>query len=265
MAEKSPAPTFEVRFVAPGIVPEKLPFSAVSTAITAIQDLASGRDPLETRHVPPEKLIGLLKVRRGSAIYSCISRSPEEARQNLQVVGKMLSGLDGKHKESDLMMSAFRPIEKLSAVAKSVGCRLEIYPATKGDAPIFTIDAGDFEKLSKRLLLKGDTTVLGTVERVGGATGMRCLMRVPQRHHLLYCDVEDRKLVRRLGKHLYEQIAATGTATWIHRSWHIYQFSIRDFTQPKLGDATAAIAKLRAAGLSAWDTIPDPESFAKGK
>lgn len=265
---KTPAatPTFEVRFVAPGLLPEKIPFRAVSEALAAMQDLASGRDPFETRQVPPEKLIGLLKVRRGSAVYSCVSRAPDEARHNLKLVGRMLSNMEGKQKESDLMVSAFRPIEALSSVARSVGCRLEIYPAAKGDDdPIFTIEAGDFERLSSRLLLKGETTVVGTVVRVGGATGMRCLMRVPQRHHLLYCDVADRKLVRQLGKHLYEQIAASGTATWIHRSWHIYDFNLRGFSQPRLGDPTKAIAKLRDAGLRAWDNIPDPDSYLKGK
>jgi hypothetical protein len=262
---KTPAPTFEVRFVAPGLHPEKIPFRSVSDALAAIQDLASGRDPFASRHVPLEKQIGLLKVRRGSAVYSCVSRTPDEARQNLRLVGQMLSGLKGKPKEDDLMVSAFKPIETLSAIAKTVECRLEIYSAAKNESPIFTIEAGDFEKLSSRLLLKGDTTVLGTIVRVGGATGMRCLMRIPQRKHLLYCDVEDRKLVRHLGKHLYEQIAAVGTATWIHRSWHIYKFSLRAFTQPKLGDPAKSLAKLREAGLSAWDKIPDPDSYAKGK
>ena len=71
---KKPEPTFEVRFVAPGLVPEKIPLHAISEVLAAVQDLASGRDPFETRQVPQEKLIGLLNVRRGSAIYGCVSR-----------------------------------------------------------------------------------------------------------------------------------------------------------------------------------------------
>ena len=260
---KSPVPTFELRFVAPGLNPESIPLHSVSEALSAVQDLASGRDPLETRHVPEDKLIGLLKVRRGSAVYSCVSRAPDEARQNLRLVGRMLSSLDAPNTEDDLMVSAFRPIETLSSVARSVGCRLEIYPASDRDNPIFSIESGDFKKLSSRLLLAGDTTVVGTVVRAGGATDMRCLMRVPGRQRILYCDVEDRKLVQRLGQHLYEQVAATGTAVWIHRSWYILNFTVRSFSQPRLGDPTKAIAKLRAAGLKAWDSIPNPEDYAK--
>lgn len=261
---KTPAPTFRVKFDAPGLLPEKIPFRSVSEALAAVQDLASGRDPFETRQVPPDKLIGLLNVRRGSAIYGCVSRAPDEARQNLKLVGKMLSGLDRKQKDGDLMVTAFKPIEALSTVARTLGCRLEVYPAEKGAPPIFSIGADDFDRLSSRLLLKGDTTVIGTVVRVGGATGMRCLMRVPQRSHLLYCDVENRKIIRQLGQHLYEQIAATGTAIWIHRSWYVYKFTLRSFTQPRLGDAAKTLTKLRDAGLNAWDQIPDPAAYTKG-
>lgn len=260
---KAPDPTFEVRFVAPGLHPEEVPLHAVSEALAAIQDIASGRDPLETRHVPQEKSIGLLKVRRGSAVYSCVSRAPDEARRNLKLVGKMVSTLDVPGTEADLMVSAFSPIKTLSLVARNLNCQLEVYPAGNREKPLLTVEAGDFEKLSSRLLLKGDTTVVGTVVRAGGATDMRCLMRVPGRRRLLYCNVENRKLVRQLGQHLYEQIAAVGTAVWIHRSWYILGFTVRSFTQPKIGSATQAIARLRDAGLKAWDNIPNPEDYMK--
>ena len=260
---KAPQATFEVRFVAPGLIPAKVPLHAVSEALAAVQDLASGRDPFETRHVPPEKAIGLVKVRRGSAVYSCVAREPEDAYKNLARVGNMLSELTQETigGESELMVAAFRPIETLSTVARNVGCRVEIARVDKKEHPMVVVDSDAFKKLSNRLLLKGETTVLGTVVRVGGATGMRCLMRVAGRHRILYCDVESRELVRNLGQHLYEQIAATGTATWIHRSWYIYEFTIRGFTQPALGDAESAINALRDAGLNAWDKIKDPESY----
>lgn len=260
---KAPEPTFEVRFVGTGISPEKIPLHYVSDALAAIQDIASGRDPLETRYVPPDKSVGLLKVRRGSAVYSCISRSPNEARENLRLVGKMVSTLDTSATEADLVVSAFRPIRTLSFVAKSLNCQLEVYPSSGGEAPLLTIHEADYEKLSNRLLLEGEATVIGTVVRAGGATDMRCLMRIPNRTRLLYCNVESRKLVRQLGQHLYEQVAAVGTATWIHRSWYIISFTVKSFSQPRLGSVHQAIGKLRDAGLKAWDTVPNPELYLK--
>ena len=122
----------------------------------------------------------------------------------------------------------------------------------------------DFSRISNRLFLTGKTTIIGNVKRVGGATGMKCLLRVPGRRRILYCDLPNRNAARRLGQHLYEDIAASGIATWIHRSWYGYRFVIQDFSQPRIGDTKAAIEQLRKAGLSAWDKISDPDEFIRG-
>jgi len=254
--------TFEVRFVARDLLPEKIPLRAVSDALSAVQDLASGRDPFEQQHVPPEKGIGLIHVRRGSAVYSCLSRAPDEALANLARIGALLSAADPEQANGDGLVTALRPIRSLSEVAKSVGCRLEV--AMRGQRePLFVVKKDDFQRISSRLFITGETTVVGKIERVGGATGMRCLLRVPGRRRILYCDVRCKDLVRRLGQHLYEEVAATGTAVWIHRFWKLYEFTINDFTQPRLGDPVEAIQELRRAGLSAWDQIDDPEQYIR--
>ena len=88
---KAPQPTFEVRFVSRDITPEQVPLRAVSDALAAIQDLASGRDSFETQQVPKEKSIGLLKIRRGSAVYGCLAHDPDDAIANLTRVSEFLS------------------------------------------------------------------------------------------------------------------------------------------------------------------------------
>jgi hypothetical protein len=255
--------------VAPGLSPEKIPLRAVSDALSAVQDLASGRDPFETSHVPEEKAIAVVKVRRGSAVYACVSHAPDEAREKLAHVGVMLSSEDGHDMDGDGLIAALQPIQSLSGVARllsdatrSIRCRVEV--ALIGQqSPLFVIEEDAYERVSSRLLLVGDTTVVGSVQRVGGATGERCMLHIPGRRRGLYCDVQGRDLARRLGEHLYEQIAAAGTATWIHRSWRIYRFTIRDFTQPELGGIEETIEQLRNAGLKAWDQIGDPDAFLR--
>jgi hypothetical protein len=260
---KRPEPTFEVRFVGSGIVPERIPLRAISDALGAIQDLASGRDPFETSHVPQSKSIGLIKVRRGSAVYSCVARAPDEARANLGQVGRILAAPDESEVDGNIIIAALRPLETLSTIARSIKCRVEVIGLNGGPETLVVIEKDAFDKISGKHLMSGDTTVVGTVERVGGATEMRCSMQVPGRHRLLYCDVGTKELVQRLGQHLYEEIAAVGTAVWINRLWRIYTFKIRDFTQPKMGNPTKAIAKLREAGLKAWDDIADPEAYIR--
>ncbi len=262
-AKAKPTATFEVRFVAPEILPEEIPLRAVSDALSAVQDLASGRDPFEEQHVPLEKGIGLIDVRRGSAVYSCLSRAPTEAIANLTRVGALLSAPDQERAEGDGLVTALRPIESLSDIAKSVNCRVIVNMIGQRRQPLFVVEKDDYQRISSQLLVSGETTIAGKIERAGGATGMRCLLRVPGRRRILYCDVKSRKLVQRLGQHLYEDIAATGTAVWIHRSWRVYKFTINDFTQPRLGNASDAITELRNAGLDAWDHIDQPDQYLR--
>lgn len=257
-----PMATFEVRFVAKDVMPEKIPLHTVNDALSAVQDLASGRDPFEERCVRPEKAIGLLDVRRGSAVYRCISHAPEEALTNLARVGTLLTSLDKSDGEGEELIPALRPIQTLSEVATSIGCRVQVRIAGQRP-PLFCVDKDDYQRLSERLLVRGETTIFGKVERVGGATEMRCLLRVSGRRRGLYCNVKGRDVARELGRHLYEHIAATGTATRIHRSWRIHSFEVTGFTQPCFGSVPKVIEGLRDAGLSAWDQIDDPEKYMR--
>ncbi len=262
-SHKKPLATFEVRLVGPDVLPEKIPLRVVSDALSAVQDIASGRDPFEEQHVSPERSINLLDVRRGSAAYSCIARAPKEAVTNLTRFGSLLSSLDNNQGNGDDLVTALRPIATLSEIARSVGGRVQVMISGQHRTPIFSIHQDDYRRVSERLFVTGETTIVGRVERAGGATEMRCLLRVPGRRRILYCNVKDQKLARRLGRHLYEEIAATGTATWIHRTWRIHDFTINDFTRPRLGSVTEAIEELRSAGLSAWDEVDDPEKYLR--
>jgi len=132
------------------------------------------------------------------------------------------------------------------------------------EEPFFQIESGIYERITARAFVHGETTIIGEVMRAGGATDVRCLLRVPGRSKLLYCDVVDEKLARRLGQHLYEPIVATGKARWLNRTWRLVEFEISDFTQPELGNVDEAISEIRGAGLAYWDEVPDPEWLVRG-
>jgi hypothetical protein len=272
MPSNQAQPTFVVRFIGEGVAPARVPLRAVSEALAAVQDLASGRDPFETRSVPPEKEIGLVDVKKGSAQYLCVARNPTDAIKNLNQVGRWMSALNNPRAKlnSEHVVSSIHAIRDLSGIAKHMECRVEVAMFDEPKTVLFGVESGDFRKIAGRLFMKGETTVTGTVARVGGVTAMKCAMRVTGRNKLLFCNVkaktagETRELVRRLGTHLYEDVSATGRVVWIHRTWYIYKFTITEFAQPRLGDALEAISQLREAGLSAWDDVADPEAVIRG-
>lgn len=263
-ARKKPEATFEVRLVGPDVLPERIPLRVVSDALSAVQDIASGRDPIEDQHVAPERTINLLDVRRRSATYLCVARAPKDAVTNLMRFGSLLSSLDDRREGGDGLVAALRPIERLSDIARSVDGEVQVTLTGERQTPVFSVRQDDYQRVSERVFVTGETTIIGAVERAGGATEMKCLLRVPGRRHILYCKVRGLDLARRLGHCLYEEIAATGTATWIHRTWYVHAFTINDFTQPRLGNVPDAIQELRDAGLSAWDEVNDPEKYLQG-
>jgi hypothetical protein len=258
----APRPTFEVRFVGRDISPEKITLRQVNDALSAIQDIASGRDPFEEQSVPAERGIGLVDVSRGSAVFSCVSRAPDEAIRNLTQLGVLLNSFDvnSSNGQGDALALALPPIHNLSEVARSVGCELQV---RKGRRTLFTVTSEDYKRISAHMIIKGDTTIVGRVQRVGGATDMKCALRVADRRKLLYCDVNSRELVRDLGQHLYDELVVSGSATWINRTWRLIRFTIKSFEQIKMGEPSQAIQQLREAGLSAWDDISDPEQMIR--
>ena len=159
-------PTFEVRLIGPDLSPEVLSLRAVGDVLSAVQDLASGRDPYELRQVPAEKGISLSRVRGGSAVYTCVSRMPSEAKTNLTQVGQLLASMASGTMDDDRLISALRPLELLSEVAKSIGGTIEV-ALTRTANPLFVIVADVFSDISKHLLLSGETTIVGQVLRAG--------------------------------------------------------------------------------------------------
>lgn len=256
--------TFEVRFSGGGVCPESVTLRAVNDTLNAVQDLASGRDPYETPRVDYGKGIGLVDVLRGSAVYRCVSREPGPAISNLRQTGRLIERIDesGNVEHAERLESVLNPIRALSEVARSLDCRIEVRE-TRSKQPFFAIDKDAFNRISEGMFVEGDTTIIGDVKRVGGATGMKCALRIVNRTKLLYCDVANSSLVRRLGQCLYQSVAARGEVVWIQPSWRIYSFNIMDFTQPTLGNPRQALETLRRAGLDAWDEYGTSEAIVE--
>src|SRR5690348_4375649 len=122
MQPRKPPPAFEVWFEAKGLHPESIPLTTLSRALSAVQRLVSGdsRDRDEEETESPENPLSLMNVKRGSAVFDVAAKSPDDAIQNLRIVGTSVE----KMQNADKVAFAFNPIEDLSAVAKSLDCKI---------------------------------------------------------------------------------------------------------------------------------------------
>lgn len=259
---KKPPATFAVVFEGKGIAPEKLPFRVIADVLGSVQRLASGIDVDSAAHVPEEDAIGLLDVKRGSAVFSCFARNPHSATEHLRWTGEVLCSEVAPNDERpvDFILS---PIRKLSQIAKSLRCSISVRSSDSRKVLAY-VDLDTWDRVAKAMLTVGPTSIVGKVMRVGGATNQKCCLRVPGRDRLLYCEVPSRELARKMGQHLYSEIAATGIATWLNRSWKLMEFEILSMELHRASGYIDALNALYKSGGEAWDAIEDHERYIKG-
>ncbi len=264
MPPKKPPTIFEVLFEGEDLYPEKIPLRTLSDSLAAIQRLATGNE-IDAEEIEEEEeedgSLRLVGVKRGSAIYQVAgpsSASPAMARGNLKMVGKLLENPEHADAQDDYMLS---PIERLSTAARRLQCTITVREPGKRGAVLAKIEPVSYEAISRTLLITGETSFVGQVQRVGGATAVRCGLRVPFKNRMLICKVANSQIARKIGERLYQEIVVFGTANWLKNSWRLFSFTIKDVQQPSQGSILEAIEALREAGGSAWDAIEDPEAY----
>jgi len=254
MGNKKPQPVVEVYFGRSEIYPENIPVRSLADTLSAVYRLAVRTEPGEE---PESAAIRLLDVRRGSAVFRCVADDGVAMLDGLRRAGRWLDSGAGLE-ELDY---ALLPLRRLSEVASALDCPIVIRnPADRTDI-LARILPGTYDSVANRLLVTGDKTIAGRVERVGGATESKCALRTPNRTRLLHCKVPDEDVVRRLAEHLYQDVVVHGVATWLKRTWSIVTFEIREVQQPRIGVIAEAFEALRDAGGDAWDDIADPRRF----
>lgn len=91
---------------------------------------------------------------------------------------------------------------------------------------------------------------------------MHCGIRLQdQRQKMVICHIRGVELVRQLGQYIYQDVALTGTATWIRHNMQLKTMEIHSFEPPKTGRMRDILKAIRDAGGSAWDKVDDPEAF----
>jgi hypothetical protein len=257
---RKPNPIFEVIFQGPGIYPEKIPLGMLTQTLSAIRRLAAGNEleeDEEEQELGDDSSIRLLDVQRSSAVFRFVGQSPTTAIQYLRQLGKALDNPE-EIAENDYII---RPVERLSATARRLDCSILVRESKNPDVILAKIEPTSYERMSQRLFITGDTSITGKVQRVGGATQVRCALRVSFQSRLLYCLVENVDLARKLGDHLYQDVAVHGTASWIKNTWRIVEFTITSIHSFKKVTISEALESLHESGGKGWDEVEDPERY----
>jgi hypothetical protein len=262
MSIRKPKAILELVFRGPGIVPEKIPIGKVAGALSAVKRLASGEIVGEEDEdegedsADPIRLIGL--GRGSSAVFSFVGTSPSLAIANLREAGRVLENPDVIGQPNEYVL---RPIKDLSAIARALDCSIILKEVGDSKGVLATIESKSYDRISKSLLLEGETSVTGTVMRVGGATYLRCGLRVSFQRRMLFCRVISPEVARALGNLLYQGAVLRGKAKWWKSSMRIFSFEIQEVNQPKPGSILDGLDAVWDAGLKDWERIDNPDAY----
>ncbi|HBI42710.1 MAG TPA: hypothetical protein DDY78_07620 [Planctomycetales bacterium] len=257
---KKPEAVFEVIFTGGGVYPEKIPIGKVSDALSAIRRLTAGEVVGDEDEGDDEGdgSIRLLQVnRKSSAVFQFVSGTQKLAVHRLKETGRILENPDDVG-ESEYIL---RPIKDLSSIAGALGCNVVLREAGKGGEVLARIGPESYARISHSILVSGNTQIAGKVERVGGATAMRCALRVSFQNKLLFCKIESDSVAKKLGNALYQRVVVHGAVRWLKNSMRIFSFTVQDVTETKTGSISDHLKALWEAGLQDWGKIEDPDTY----
>ncbi len=262
---KAPGPILRVLFDGADVVPEKIPLTLLTRALSAIQSIAAGRmfgeeeadEEQENEGQPGGGPFRLLQVTRGSAIYQISGSHPQSLLSRLRESGRILREPEDLG-ENDHILG---PVERLSTIARSLECRIVVKEPGRHQPVLAVFAADTYEEFSRTLFFEGDTEVRGKVERVGGAKERKCGLRVSFQPNMLICKVVNEDVVRRLGEKLYQNVLVQGRATFLRTNDRIVRLVVNDVSQPQCKSLIKAIEAVREAGAKDWDKIDDPTAY----
>lgn len=257
MSDQPSDAVLRVSFKKEGIEPARIPISALSEVMAAIQALTVGKSSSLSKEEADDDKFRLLKIRKGSANYWFAGPAQERFAPRLYKTETILR-TPAEAGDEDFFLS---PLERLSNVARHLDCVIELRQPGRGGEVYFNVAHDSYRSIAGTLLVRGQTEIFGKVVRVGGASRKKCSLRADSQPHLLYCTVESAPVARELGQRLYQDVLAHGNVTWLRGSWRVVDFEITSIQQPKLGSISDAVKAIREAGGKDWDKIEDPMSF----
>ena len=206
---------------------------------------------------PVLKLVG---IRASSAGYAIATPFKENAINLLADTGRAIDHPG----DSEWSAPTIASLKKVSEIAKALGVKVEIRKPNQrgrlGDI-IAKITPDTYEEIAQSAFVTGQTSLYGTIERIGGASAARCAIRLPDESKLVYCSIGNDELAKKLCPFLYQEVSIYGQAKWLRANWRILSFQITSFDPPKEGSFQDALADIWKAGGKAWDKIADPNAF----
>ena len=121
-------PVLEIRFASKSLRPELISIGTLSRVLSAVYQLASGKDEEESESAAGVGPFQLVRVRRGSVRYLLAGESGEQPLERLRLFGDILNNPEIIG-ENDFVLG---PLDTLSSIARKIDCAVTLLEPSNG-------------------------------------------------------------------------------------------------------------------------------------
>ncbi len=243
---------FQLRFTGGNVTPETVSAGELAdlliAAEAAIMGVALQRNPTLN---PDEIVVGLVEIENRSLGLKFSSPTPD-------VIAPAFEELTSSVRLRSFRGLASRSIRGIRVLAEFTTnrkCRAQFWNGTENaTSPLAEMDEGFEKLLPESQFIRGETTIYGKVERVGGVDP-KVRIRLSD-HEVVSCYLNE-VLAKELGKLLYAEVGLRGQATWEANDHSLVYFRVEELLSYRKGRVASALDELREACGGSFDAVRD--------
>jgi Fe-S cluster biosynthesis and repair protein YggX len=239
------ANTIQIRFAGGGITPQTIKSKDLAEIASSFEqsiiEIILQQNP---SLIGNEIAISLVQIDEGSAKFRFISSI---------VLGTIafttLTDSISTNQFDNLPPRALEVIRTISKFTQVKNCVAEFRSNLQSNEPLAIINPETQKSLPKVHFINGETTLYGTVEKVGGAEP-RVVLRLSGKETISCETTPD--IAKNLGKRLYEFVGVQGRAKWQYGQTVLESFKINEILEYKESPIVSAMKELATIVQPHW-------------
>ena len=241
----------EIKLSGEGITPDKIRAKDLAEVITSFEE---GMIPLLLRKTPnlnlDELVIGLVEVEAGSVKLRFVSSMVEITLASFLIFTDSIAN----NNFEQLPVKSIESVQRLTTCAKKYNCNIDFRSHPESSKPLAQITPNTEIAIPENRLVKGQSTIYGRIERVGGKDPS--VMITALNGQTIYCKVK-MDFAKKLGTKLYSLVGLIGNSRWNLDDYTIESFEITGLLNYEDTPITDAISELSKTIGKYWADTKD--------
>ena len=254
-----PQNSIELRLTGNGLSPGVVRSKDIAELIVAMENMVASVVVAKHPNLRKDQVVlGLSSIENGSIGLQFASSLEELTQSATKAIALSIQ----ENNFYSLPDDSIKSLKTIADFTRSHDCNAEIYEMNGGRELLVTItpETGIIEYEP----LRGETTIYGTVTRVGGANEEKPTIqfRTVESDRSIYCTT-NRRTAKAAAKRLYQKIGLIGIAEWDAKTFELRAFDAKEISEYEGTSLPEAFAAISDTYGDAFDAIDDVASFAE--